>query len=64
MFEREEGEDLVQELNRDYPDIQHELVKAESRTLTRPAQEAALAPSNEESEDSSVQSPHVISFNA
>lgn len=64
LFERDEGEELVQELNRDYPDIQHELVKAEGRTLTPPAEEAAPAPRNEENEESTVQSPHVISFDA
>ena len=64
LFERDEGEELVQELNRDYPDIQHELVKAENRTPNPPAEEAAFAPSNEENEDSAVQTPHVISFDA
>ena len=64
LFERDEGEELVQELNRDYPDIQHELVKAEGRTVTPPPEEAATASVNEENEDSAVQNPHVISFDA
>jgi hypothetical protein len=65
LFERDEGEELVQELNRDYPDIQHELVKAEGgRTLTPPPEEVVAAPADEETEDSAAQSPHVISFHA
>lgn len=28
LFEKEEAEDLVQELNRDFPDIHHEAVSA------------------------------------
>ena len=64
LFERDEGEDLVQELNRDYPDIQHELVTAEGRTLIQPTEAAVTAPSEKENEDSPVQNPHVISFDA
>jgi hypothetical protein len=64
VFERDEGEELVQELNRDYPDIQHELIKAEGRTLTPPPEEPAHASANEENEDSVAQTPQVISFDA
>ena len=64
LFEREEGEELVQELNRDYPDIQHELVKVEAGTLTPATEEPAPAPGNKENEDSAAQSPHVVSFDA
>jgi hypothetical protein len=64
LFERDEGEELVQELNRDYPDIQHELVKseAEAGTLTPPPEEVRTAPGDEENEDSAAQNPHVIPF--
>lgn len=64
LFERDEGEELVQELNRDYPDIQHELVKAEGRPLTTPPEEAAPATNTEENEEAAAQSPQVISFDA
>ena len=64
LFERDEAEELVQELNRDYPDIQHEFVKAEGRTLSPSPEEPAHASADEENENSGAQTPHVISFDA
>jgi hypothetical protein len=37
LFEREEGEELVQELNEDYPDIEHELINTERREPGSPS---------------------------
>jgi hypothetical protein len=48
-FSLEDGERLVQELNRDYPAIQHELMRAPPPTL-EPA--AALAEEANEEEES------------
>jgi hypothetical protein len=66
LFEREEGADLVQELNRDYPDIEHELINFEGSNLNRSASDRAEAAEEgpEENENAAVQNPHVISFDA
>ena len=61
-FDRDEGEELVQELNRDYPDIEHELAGAEGRSPTPLTSQLAGESYNEENENSPVESPHVISF--
>ena len=64
LFERDEGDDLVQELNRDYPDIQHEFVNIEGINPGPGAFEpASHEESNLEERERPVKSP-VISFDA
>ena len=65
LFDREEGEDVVQELNRDYPGIQHELINIEEggESLNSPAPHPTVEPTLEESE-APAQNPHVTSFDA
>ncbi|MDB6121191.1 MAG: hypothetical protein JWQ71_184 [Pedosphaera sp.] len=40
LFEKEEAERLVEELNRDYPDIYHEVVDAPKEDQSQPPTEA------------------------
>jgi hypothetical protein len=63
LFEREEGEDVVQELNQDYPGIQHELVSVEGENSNPPASQPNVEATLEESE-APAQNPHVTSFDA
>ncbi len=44
-FEKAEAEQLVSELNREYPQIIHEVVEAQAEVQEQP-EEAASAPSN------------------
>lgn len=67
FFDREEGEELVQELNHDYPDIEHELVNTEGRPPSTPSAVETTAESEtvpEEAEHASVHKSQVISFDA
>jgi hypothetical protein len=46
LFKREEAERLAEELNREYPQIQHELLEAapQSEAAVKPAESEAAAP--------------------
>ena len=43
LFDREEAEQLVEELNREYPQIEHEIIEAPAQTIEsrEPAGESA-----------------------
>ena len=59
LFDHDEGEELVTELNRDYPDIQHELSDSGS-TVSGPS---TVDTAPEEVEETASNRPQVISFN-
>lgn len=67
LFNREEGEELVEELNRDYPDIEHQLVSTEGRTpsSTLPVESTSEPEATqEEIEHAPSHKSQVISFDA
>ena len=63
LFSREEAERLAGELNREYPDIQHEVVDAEGQAES-PAVRPGSAASHEghSAEEAAPSEPQVLSF--
>ena len=57
LFSLEEAEGLVRELNRDYPNIQHELLEADSVTAAQSERSAAASPGSPESASSASDQP-------
>ena len=58
QFDRQEAEHLAEELNREYPDILHEVVKAIPQTEAQPESEPQAHEHEHDEED--VHEEHVI----
>ena len=62
LFARDEAEQLVDELNTQYPDIEHELAEPDDQPLNRVAQASSRATDADEVSNPPSETSHVLSF--